>query len=160
MELSRRMQVNQIEPAALSCHATPTQPRWKNFMRLHLLSVTTLCVLMISPLAIAPGGGGFDQSSFSQNRVDKQYETGKSYYKSRQADGSRLEYCVKTDDKLKKLSRSSVRPFKKGPASAFIASLYSCANPELKIAEVVPDDQGDAILYYLNKRFKLRLSGS
>jgi len=97
-------------------------------MRLHLLSAATLCILMSSPLALASGGGGFDQSGFSQKRIDQQYEAGKSFYKSRQAD------------------------------SEFVASLYSCADPNLKIAEAVPDDQGDAILYYLNKRFKLRLS--
>jgi len=127
-------------------------------MRLHLLSAATLCILMSSPLALASGGGGFDQSGFSQKRIDQQYEAGKSFYKSRQADGSRLEYCIKSNSGLKKLSRGSVKPFKKGPASEFVASLYSCADPNLKIAEAVPDDQGDAILYYLNKRFKLRLS--
>ena len=127
-------------------------------MRLPLLSVAALTVMLTSPLVLASGGGGFDQSGFSQKRIDQQYETGKSYYKSRQADGSRLEYCVKSNDSLKKLSRRSVKKFKKGPASEFVASLYSCADPNLKIAEAVPDDQGDAILYYLNKRFKLRLT--
>ena len=127
-------------------------------MRLSLLSVTTLCIVLSSPLAFASGGGGFDQSGFSQSRIDQQYETGKSYYKSRQADGSRLEYCIKNNDNLRKLSRGSVKPFKKGPASAFVDSLYSCGDPTLKIADAVPDGQGEAILYYLNKRFKLRLT--
>ena len=126
-------------------------------MRQHLISATSLCLLLGSSIALASGGGGFDQSGFSQSRVDKQYEAGKSYYKARQADGSRLEYCVKSDDNLKKLSRRTVSQFKRGPASAFIDSLYSCTDPSLKIADAVPDDQGDAILYYLNKRFKLRL---
>lgn len=129
-------------------------------MRLHFLSVTTLCVLLASPLVSASGGGGFDQSGFSKQRIDQLYETGKAHYKSRQADGSRLEYCIKTESSLKKLSRRSVKPFKRGSAAAFIGSLYSCADANLKIADAVPDDQGDAILYYLNKRFKLRLENS
>jgi len=126
-------------------------------MRPHFLSTTALCLALISPLASASSGGGFDQSGFSQRKIDQQYELGKSFYKSRQADGSRLEYCVKGDKGLKKLSRRSAKPFKKGPASAFVDSLYSCADSSLKIADAVSDDQGEAILYYLNKRFKLRL---
>jgi len=129
-------------------------------MRLPLLSVTTLCVLLSSSIVSASGGGGFDQSGFSQKRIDQLYESGKSFYKSAQADGTRLEYCVKINDSLKKLSRRSVKRFKKGPASDFVDSLYSCSDPNLKIAEAVPEGQGEAILYYLNKRFKLRLKNS
>jgi len=126
-------------------------------MRLHLLSATTLCLLLSTPLAFASGGGGFGQDSYSQQRIDHQYEQGKSFYKSRQADGSRLEYCIKTDSNLTKLSRKSVRPFKRGPVSAFVGSLYSCTDPNLRIADAIPNHHGNAILYYLNKRFKLNL---
>ena len=126
-------------------------------MRHHFLSASTLCVLLVSPIAFASNGGGFDQSGFSQKKIDQLYETGKSYYKSRQANGSRLEYCVKGDSGLKKLSRRTVKRFKKGPASDFVGSLYNCTNPSQKIADAIPENQGDAVLYYLNKRFKLRL---
>lgn len=126
-------------------------------MRLHILPLTTLCLVLASPLASASGGGGFGQSGYSQKKVDEQYELGKSYYKAAQADGSRLEYCIKSDDGLKKLSRRSVKPFKKGLASTFVDNLYSCADPNQKIADAVADNQGTAILYYLNKRYKLRL---
>jgi len=117
------------------------------------LSVSTLCILLASPLAFASNGGGFDQSGFSQKKIDQLYETGKTYYKSRQANGSRLEYCVKGDSGLKKLSRRTVKRFKKGPTSDFVGSLYNCANPSQKIADAIPANQGDAVLYYLNKRF-------
>jgi len=121
-------------------------------------SAALLATLLISPLAQASSGGGFDQGGFSQRKIDQQYELGKSYYKARQADGSRLEYCVKSGDSLSKLSRRSVAKFKRGPTGDFVNSLYSCADPNLKIADIIAEDQGDAILYYLNKRFKLRLS--
>jgi len=108
-------------------------------------------------MAHASGGAGLGGSNFSQPRIDQRYELGKSYYKSPQANGSRLEYCVKDGDTLSKLSRKSVRQFKRGPVSKFINSLYSCADPSLKIADAIEQGQGDAVLYYLNKRFKLRL---
>lgn len=126
-------------------------------MRQKLIAIIAFSAIALSPLAVASSGGGFDQSGFSQKRVDQQYELGRAYYKASQADGTQLEYCVKNGDSLKKLGRRSVKPFKKGPASDFIASLHSCADPSLKIADAVGDEQGQAILYYLNKRFKLRL---
>ncbi len=116
-------------------------------------------LVVISPQLLASSGGGSFGSSNS-SRVDKQYELGRTYYKSRQANGSKLKYCVQTGDELKKLSRRSVKQFKNGSASDFIDSLYSCTDPDLKIADLVPADQGDAILYYLNKRYKLRLKSS
>lgn len=115
-------------------------------------------VLVVSSSALASGGGGHDTGGFSQKKIDQLYELGKSYYKSPQADGSRLEYCVRNNDELKKLSRRSVKPFKRGPVSAFVDSLYSCTDPAVKIADVIDDEQGEAVLHYLNKRFKLRLS--
>ena len=126
-------------------------------MRHHLLATIAVSSLVLSPLALASGGGGFNQSGFSSKRIDQQYELGKSYYKGAQANGSQIEYCVKKGESLSKLGRRSVRSFKNGPASNFVDSLYSCSDPTLKIADTVDDEQGQAILYYLNKRFKLRL---
>ena len=130
----------------------------------HKATLAAICLaagsLAISTSVSASGGGGFNQSGFSSQRIDQQYELGKSYYKSRQADGSKLEYCVQTSDGLKKLSRGSVKAYKRGTVSNFVDNLFNCADPAVKIADAVPADQGDAILYYLNKRFKLRLTSN
>jgi len=113
--------------------------------------------LTASPQLLASGGGGsFNSSSRS---IDQQYELGKSYYKSAQPNGDKLKYCVQSGDELKKLSRRSVKPFKNGPVMKFVESLYDCSDPNTKIADIIPDAEGDAILYYLNKRYKLRLKG-
>jgi len=129
-------------------------------MHQQIVAVVALFSLLGSPVVLASPGGGYNQGGFSQKKIDQQYELGKSYFKSRQSDGSRLEYCVKIGEDLKTLSRKSVKQFKKGSTSDFVDSLYSCADPALKIADAVADDQGDAIIYYLNKRFKLRLTNS
>jgi len=100
-----------------------------------------------SSIASASGGGGIKSSTSTQPKVDRLYEEGKSYYKAKLVDGTRLEYCIKDNSGLTKLSRST----------DFVNSLYSCADPGLKIADAISADQGDAILYYLNKRFKLKL---
>lgn len=111
--------------------------------------------LFFATAAAASGGGGYNSGSVKQ--VDRQYELGKSYYKSRLADGSKLKYCVKTDSELKKLSRRSVKQFKFGSASDFANALHNCENPQQRIADLVTNEQGRAILHYLNKRFKLQL---
>ena len=126
-------------------------------MRQILLTVVTVFAVILSPLAMASGGGGFGQGGYSQKKVDQQYQLGRTYYKAKQADGSTLTYCIKKGDSVSKLSRKSVKPYKRGTVSAFVDSLYSCDNPELTISELVDDNQGEAILYYLNKRFKLKL---
>lgn len=129
-------------------------------MRLSLIYVTSIYLLLSSSIVSASGGGGIRSSTSAQPSVDRLYEEGKSYYKARLADGTRLEYCIKGDSGLVKLSRKSVKSFKKGSSTEFVNSLYSCADPNLKIADVVSANQGDAILYYLNKRFKLKLKGN
>ncbi len=126
-------------------------------MRLQILSVTSICLLLGSSIVSASGGGGYNDNSFAQPRVDRLYEEGKSYYKAKLADGTRLEYCIKGDSGLTKLSRKSVKPFKRGSSAEFVNSLYSCADPNVRIADAVPANQGNAILYYLNKRFRLKL---
>lgn len=126
-------------------------------MRLYLFSVTLICFVLGSSIASASGGGGIKSSTSTQPKVDRLYEEGKSYYKAKLVDGTRLEYCIKDNSGLTKLSRKSVKPFKRGSSTDFVNSLYSCADPGLKIADAISADQGDAILYYLNKRFKLKL---
>ena len=105
----------------------------------------------------ASGGGGYKNDTSAQPGIDRLYEEGKSYYRAKLADGTQLEYCIKGDSGLTKLSRKSVKPFKKGLSVEFINRLYSCTDPNLKIVDAVPANQSDAILYYLDKRFKLKL---
>ena len=115
-----------------------------------------------STSAFARGVGGFGEWETEKLRtkkpVDKYFELGKSYYNSPLADGSRLEYCVLTANiGLKKISRRSVSSFRNGPKSRFVNKLLHCSEPSIKIVEIVPEEKTDAILYYLNKRFNIRL---
>lgn len=122
--------------------------------RIFTILLATLCLGASSALLADAYIG--KEAAYTQT-IDFQYALGKSYYKTTQADGSRLEYCVHGDNGLLKLSRPSVKRFKHGPASRFVDSLYNCANPAAKITDTVPEEQSDAVLHYLNKRFKLGL---
>ena len=128
-------------------------------MRISTKVFVALSALALSSPVLASSGGGFGGgNNVSGQRVDTLYEEGRALFRASQVNGTKLEYCVKDGNQLKKLSRRSVRDFKRGPASEFVGSLYSCANPELTIAELVTEEDGSKILHYLNKRFKLRLA--
>lgn len=126
------------------------------------LSTSILSIILLSSLASvsqASGGGGFDQG-FSQRKIDKTYEAGKSYYKAKLNNGSVLSYCVVSGDELKKLSKRSLRPLRKSSAQALSASLVNCDSPDQSVVAVVGQDKMPAIVHYLNKRFKLKLTGN
>ena len=125
-------------------------------MKRTILAALTVSAVAFSPAILASGGAGISSGGFSK-RVDQYYELGKTYYQSSTVNGSRLEYCVKGGNDLERLSRRTAKQFKSRPASEFANSLYSCSDPSLKIADALSGDQGDAILYYLNKRYKLGL---
>lgn len=125
-----------------------------------IASALVSSVLMLSGPVSASGGGGFNQGSFSQRNIDKLYEQGKALYKNGTASSGKVKYCVQTGSGLTKLSRKSVKAYKKGSAATFANNLYNCDQPDVRIAQLVSEDEGQAILHYLNKRFKLRLAGS
>ena len=125
-------------------------------MKQKILYALAVSSFIFSPVILASGGGGFSSGSYAK-KVDQYYELGKTYYQSSTINGSPIEYCVKDSDDLKKLSRRTAKQFKSKPASEFANSLYSCDDPSLKLADALGRDQGDAILYYLNKRYKLSL---
>ena len=116
--------------------------------------------LLFATTVAASSGGGFDESTTPKRQIDQQYELGKSYFKARQLDGSKLKYCLKVDGELKKLGRRSVKVFRNSSTENFVKALYNCENSQQKIMDVVPAEHGPALLYYLNKRFKLRLQDS
>lgn len=126
-----------------------------------MLKVTLpILSLLFSSTVYASGGGGFNTPGADRVQVDQRYELGRTYFTAPQADGSRLKYCVLGQYGMKKLSRRTVKEFKRGSASDFANALYNCDVPTQKIAEAITEEQGGAILYYLNKRYKLRLQAS
>lgn len=110
----------------------------------------------------AMASGGF--SSLGSNGtggarlVDEVYEYGKSIYKGR-ADGTeKIKYCVKVDGEVKKLKRSTVKPYRKGLVKDFALALIDCKEPERLALMTMEREHVPVVLYYLNKRYKLKLT--
>ncbi len=137
---------------------------------------TLLLSICLLPNASASGaGGGGAGSTYSTNRlpprqddqlrtpqrqrqVDQVYETGKAIFLGRQAGVEKLSYCVKVDGELKPIKRKSVKKFKKTTYNELAQNMFNCDQPETKIATQLSRDDFLYVVYYLNKRHRLKLS--
>lgn len=105
----------------------------------------------------------FDQSPNTVGRnVDQFYEYGKAIYVGRGSQFEKIKYCVdeRGEDPGGKLRGKTVKPYKGGDAHEFGALLYDCDEPERRINTVLADVEMFAVLYYLNKRYKLEMTVS
>ncbi len=130
---------------------------------MNIVKTTALAALIASLIPMdlfASGGGGFSQGTTYQTAVDKKYEAGKLYFYSARVNGKKVRYCVKSGESVQRLSRSSLRAFENSTTRDLSDNLYNCEQPEQLIAGLIDSDQVSAVVYYLNKRYRLSLSGN
>jgi len=111
---------------------------------------TILCLTIFS------GGGGY---SAPARVVDQNYEAGKNIYNGRSDAYGKLKFCVVntvTGDKVP-LKRSVLKPYKKTTVLTFAENLYDCNNPEQQMIQNLDANDMNLVLYYLDKRYKLKL---
>ena len=117
-----------------------------------------LCATIFSTAAFASSGGG-GISSAPARVVDQNYEAGKNIYAGRSDAYGKVEFCVtdaESSEKVK-VSRKSLKAHKGSNVQDFAANLYDCnASDELIAQKLAPHDM-NLVLYYLNKRYKLKL---
>lgn len=131
-----------------------------------VIQISTLSILTIvfSGVANASGGygggggsyGGGGYSQPKQRVVDQNYEAGKSIYSGRNG-APKLEYCLKDEADAIKVSRSSIKTYKRAKFNDFNNALVECGSNEL-ISNALSRDQFILVSYYLNKRYKLYLN--
>lgn len=120
----------------------------------------TAILFAVSAVAFASGTGDYGQEGLYQNNVDTLYEEGKSYYYARGDDGKRIDYCIKKGDQLERVSRRSLKQFVNTSADELSAHLCDCDEPGKMIDGRLDDRQLGAVIYYLNKRYRLSLYSS
>ena len=117
---------------------------------------------MFSSLALASGGGGgggFSRGSYNPPRVtDQNYELGKSIYLGRNKNIPKVKYCVDNGTEKVKVKGSTLKPFKKKSQKELASKLYDCNDPETLIFTKIGSNNLAYAMYYLNKRYKLRLT--
>ncbi len=129
-----------------------------------------LSLILLSSSTFASTGGGFGNPGNSgrytnTNSIDQVYEAGKKIYTGRNKAYGKLKFCVvdsESTEKLKlklKLKRSTLKPYKGKSLLNLLTDLYNCDMPEQQIINILSTKDMYLILYYLNKRYKLKLVG-
>lgn len=128
-----------------------------------MIRVFALSVMLIFSGSVAAsgssGGGGYgsDYSTPQPKVVDQRYELGKAIYLGRAPNTKKYKYCVEVDGKPKKIKSSRLKPFKNGTRQALADALINCKQPDQRVLSQLDKGQQSYVLYYLNKRYKLRL---
>jgi hypothetical protein len=135
--------------------------------RFLLLIVASIAVLVQPSVSFASGGysggGGFGNGgsrSSQQRPVDQNYEVGKAIYTGRAKGEPSLEYCIVVNGEKLPVKRRSIKTYKNATYTDFASNLYRCDQPEKRIADSLTRDSLLYVVYYLNKRHKLKLRGS
>ena len=97
------------------------------------------------------GGGSFGDA------VDRTYESGKSIYTGRKKTAPKLSYCVRVDDAVIPVKRKSLKPFKGTSFTELSKHLFRCDEPTKSIISELERTDFIHVIYYLDKRYRLKL---
>jgi hypothetical protein len=124
-----------------------------------------LSLIMFGSSVLASGGGGYRggggiSGDYSSRSVDEIYEAGKHIYNGRNKTYEKLKICVVDEAAAEKVKiKSKIMKTYKGKKLELLAhNLFDCKNPEQKILGLLTPDDMNLVLYYLNKRYKLKLT--
>jgi len=103
------------------------------------------------------GGGASSGGGLPPREIDQLYEYGKSLYLGRTPGVRKTRYCLKIDGEAQKLRGRNLKSWRGRPQLEFANALYDCEAPEKLALLNLEKEQVAYVLYYLNKRYKLRL---
>lgn len=135
---------------------------------LGLFVITVFSTVLMSNV-LASGGESeddsfeeFDTSAYDQPRkvVDQSYETGKAIYTGRKSNLPKVFYCLKEGEQTVAIKRKTIKSYKKSSYSSLAASLVNCDNSTVPIKDQLGSQNFLYVLYYLDKRYKLKLDRS
>jgi len=126
--------------------------------RISILSLALAALL--SSGAFASGGSynyGYDAPKPKPKPVDTRYEYGKTIYQGRATNIGKIKFCVNDGEAISPVKTSTLRPFKRTSVRNLTSNLYNCETSQ-KASETISSKDLSYIVYYLNKRFRLRLN--
>jgi hypothetical protein len=131
------------------------------FQPLALILSIFLFLASSNTLAFGPTGGMASMgksNTRSMLRVDEYFLSGKKIVASRNTSIGKIKLCLKADDDAVKLKRKTLKPYIGVTTDHFINSIHECDKPEVPIIERLGDDNTAYVVYYFNKRYKLKLT--
>ncbi len=131
----------------------------------HSIWLTMLVLLMSTSVTYASGtifnGGSQSQNAIRPSApVDARYERGKGLLKGAKAPYKGIKFCISTDNAEKpvqKIKRKLIKTYKSTSANILASKIVTCDDGKL-LLEVMNKTDAINLLYYLNKRFKLKLA--
>ena len=125
--------------------------------------VLGLLASLIASSGFASGGSGGgpgapNVGSPQQREVDESYEYGKAVYLGRLPDSEKVKYCVLVEGEAKKLKKRTLKPYRRKTLKELANALYRCDDSSKLALKSLKREQVAFVLYYLNKRFRLKLS--
>lgn len=128
------------------------------FRPLALVLSIFLFLLSSNTFAFGPMGGVGQSNARTMLRVDEYFLNGKKIASSRDTAIGKIQLCLKSDDNAVKLKRKTLEPYVGATTDDFINSIHECDKPEVSITERLGTDNTAYIVYYFNKRYKLKLT--
>ncbi len=134
------------------------------FRRIILVLLLSFCIISsaFASGTRSPGSGGYTSGNSSRptrSAEDITYEYGKSIFTGRSVRYGRIKFCVPdASNKLSKVKKSTLKLFAGVSVKEFSNNLYDCNSPNQKIMTVLKKADLTALVFYLNKRYKLRLN--
>ena len=138
-------------------------------MRIKVLRTVIITFFSFICLSNAWASGGeseaieesFDTSVYERKQavVDPAYESGKAVYNGRKSNVPKLSYCLKDGEEMVELKRKTIKQFKGSSYSGLAAGLYNCET-SLAVKQDLERQDFIHVLYYLDKRYKLKLQRS
>lgn len=138
-----------------------------------------LVALLISSFAVASGGYGGSGTTGTVRQTDPVYEHGKAIYKGRIKQYSTFSYCLiaekpaalATDNNdsiadepnidtvsVVKIKSKTIKPYKGVSYQALADQLVNCDKPDQKAFGYLQKKDLVSLVYYLNKRYRLKLA--
>ncbi|MEM7411435.1 MAG: hypothetical protein AAF430_14445 [Myxococcota bacterium] len=132
-----------------------------------LLLLALATFLGTTPMAWASGGyggGGGGGGSFGgyRSQSDPVYDRGKALFNGRTRPHRGLEVCLSRvaeggEPETVPVTRRSLTPYRRGPVRDVALRLVDCEAPQERLGNRLSPDEFQSLLYYLNKRYALRL---
>ena len=124
-----------------------------------IILAVTASLFSLTALASGSYSGGSSSGGYSAAKpkpVDQAYEYGKSVYFGR-IEGKTISYCINKDNVSSPVKRSSIKTAKGVTYTQLGELLHNCENSTQKMSALLDKNKLNAVAYYLNKRYRLKL---
>jgi len=130
-----------------------------------LISVFFTAILA-SSIAFASGSGDYGSSggygntsgsTYQPKKVDENYEYGKSLFKNTVQGSEKIKYCLVSEGEPVKIKSKAIKTFKGKTSTALANAIVNCKDTNKTLSSYLKDNESAYVLYYLNKRYKLKL---